>query len=110
MWGNDRQMRKRPFAAFDLVLFGYDQFEQMTYSRRENMLIALVEFTRGVLLKAAEGLGNIHGHGGLFSYDQRFTHQNVPSFTHCFVGRQPSCCVIDVSKRCLNSRGSQRGE
>ena len=66
-------MRERPFAAFDFLLFGHADFDQMAHGRRQNVLVAFEEiFLFG---KTAQCLGNVVGDGRFLGDDKGLAHE-----------------------------------
>ena len=72
MGRNDRQMGKRPFAAFDFEFFRAGQFEQMTDGRRQHIVFGFEIVV--VFGKPAQCLGDVAGNRGFFGNDQFFAH------------------------------------
>ena len=70
-----RQVRERPLAALDLLLFGHADLEQMADRRRQHVAVALEVVV--VAREAAERARDVGGDGGLFGDDQRLGHRAV---------------------------------
>jgi len=72
---NDGQIGETPLAAFDFVVFGRGDFQQVTDCRGKDVLVAFVVFV--MLGKAAQSARDVVRDRRLFGDDQCFGHDSM---------------------------------
>src|SRR5216684_4820514 len=67
-------MGEGPLAAFDFILLGHANFQQVADGGRKHVVVAFIIVV--LLLKPTERLGDVAGDGRFFGDYQRFSHSH----------------------------------